>query len=331
MFEYSDWSQFLPQILAGIVLFFVPIVFGIVSKRVRDGYRYFLSEFRVFVLVLLKIARTYWNYSITIFAGLAFSIFIAWYYYEVYRDFSFIFVSSFWLGFAFMVIASFLPLVFPPQKTTVFKTISIPPGIGNSYLSSRFLDLPEGFVSSEDRKVGLHLKKKVLIFDTNEHIRDYTSKEDGSKVVRFTLKEKTKNIKSVVFIVNSGNSLQKYKNKLIGEIILVFEDAPPIKTELILGYNIREWAPGNKGDLVREASGASLRLFWKGLNKDGAAAIMDYLRVTVFECMNDNALKEIIFVHTPTRSSSKEMDVHYSIFGISLEVEKSQVFNYKSQ
>lgn len=124
-------------------------------------------------------------------------------------------------------------------------------------------------------------------------------------------------------MINSGNSKNIYANKSIGRIRLVFKEAPPIDVELVLGKNIREWCPGNSGDYVREASSPeTITEVWVGLSKNGANAVIDCLKIPVYEIMKDCYLEKIIFTHRSISQPPDTMGVQYSVFGISLEIDE---------
>ena len=124
-------------------------------------------------------------------------------------------------------------------------------------------------------------------------------------------------------VLQSASKRQSDK-VVIGEIRLIFRDAPPICVELILGQNIREWCPGNPGDFVRDAPSPTITMdAWTGLSKDGANAVIDCLRIPVFECMRNCFLERIIFVHKSPQRPPDEMGVHFSVFAVSLEIEQS--------
>jgi hypothetical protein len=90
-----------------------------------------------------------------------------------------------------------------------------------------------------------------------------------------------------------------------------------------LGQNVREWCPGNPGDFVRQASVPSLTMnAWTGLSKDRAYTVIDCLAIFVFDSIRDCVLEKIVFVHKPTQRPTDTMGVHYSVFGVSLEVEQ---------
>lgn len=195
------------------------------------------------------------------------------------------------------------------------------PGMGNSYLKSRYIGLPSGDVIWGGAQ--FQLKPDSLIFDTGQHIGYFTPRKDGVKEIDCQLRESVNRVKTIHFLINSGNSKSIYADESIGEIRLIFKDAPPICVELILGQNIREWCPGHHGDFVRDASSPTLtKGAWTGLSIDGANAVIDCLHIPVFECMRNCFLERIIFVHKSLQRPPDEMGVHFSVFAVSLEIEQ---------
>ena len=211
-----------------------------------------------------------------------------------------------------------------PYKTidikTTFFPISLSPGIGNSYLKDRYISPPSGDVFLGGAQ--FLLKKDCLIFDTSKPIRYYLPLDNDGKLVEFQLSEMTNKIKSVYLLINSGNSKIIYANRSLGKISLVFKEAPQIDVELLLGKNVREWCPGNSGDYIRETSSPqSITSVWVGMSKNGANAVIDCLKIPVHECMKDCYLEKIIFIHQSIPQPPDTMGVHYSVFGISLEIQ----------
>jgi hypothetical protein len=201
-----------------------------------------------------------------------------------------------------------------------FLPIPLNPVLGNSFLKDRFIAPPFGDVILGGAQ--FQFKPDSLIFDTNEQIHYYFPRNNGGKEIDFQLPKPENQVKSVYFLINSGNSKNLYENEVIGEIRLLFKDAPPIVVELVLGQNIREWCPGNTGDYVREATSDTLTMdAWKGMSKSGANAVMDCLQIPVYECMRNCFLEKIIFIYNPTQRSTDTMGVHFSVFAVSLELE----------
>jgi hypothetical protein len=203
------------------------------------------------------------------------------------------------------------------REETKFLPVPITPQIGNAYLNSRYLDPPQGNVFIDN--VMFHFEQDSLIFDTNETIRVYGLRADGSRMAGLRPPKLISSISAVHFLINSGSSKSTYLHEKIGELILSFRDAPPIVTELMLGENIREWCVGNAGDLVRETTSPFSKVAWKGMNKQGASAIVDCLRIPVFPILRPTYLEEIIIVHRPTRRPADTLGVHFSVFAISIE------------
>jgi len=206
------------------------------------------------------------------------------------------------------------------QSKPNFLPISLPPGVANSYLKNRYLDPPSGDITLNG--VQFQIQPDSLILDTNEVIRLTFPRDDGCTEFGFQLPKPVKNVKTVYFLINSGNSKSVYNSFKVGEIILIFKDAPPINTKLILGQNIREWCVGNPGDLVREVSDHTFNhVAWRGMNKQGTSAVIDCLKIPVFECMRGNALEQISFAHNPAKRPPDTMGIHFSVFAVSLELE----------
>jgi len=198
--------------------------------------------------------------------------------------------------------------------------VLLPAGIGNAYLQERYLDLPSEIVTSKG--VEFKIKPDSLIVDTAKIIRVVLPRDDGFEEFGFSA-GKIQNVKAAYFLINSGNSQSFYRSFKVGEIKLVFKDAPPIVTPLILGKNIREWCIGNPGDLIRDVSDHQVsQVAWKGTNLDGTTAVMDSLKIPIFEIMRGNSLEEIYFAHNKKKHSSDTLGVHFSIFAISLEIEQ---------
>jgi hypothetical protein len=206
------------------------------------------------------------------------------------------------------------------EKKRKFLSIPLPPGTANDYLKDRYLDLPSKILTPNG--VEFQLGPDALILDTNKTIRSTFPKDDGSIEFGFSLHEPIKGIKAVYFLINSGNSRSIYNSFKVGKVKLIFKDAPPINTKLILGQNIREWCIANPGDLIREVlDHTANEVAWRGTNNQGTTAVMDCLKIPVFECMKNNFLERIIFEHNPATRPPDTMGVHFSVFAVCLEIE----------
>jgi len=200
-----------------------------------------------------------------------------------------------------------------------FVQVSLSAGVGNAYLRDRFLDSP----NSKDfsGSVKFELQADSLYFDSNKQIRYFVPRPDGSKEVTIALPQPVNHVTAAYFLINSGNSKPIYAGEKVGEIILSFQDAPPHVIELVLGKNIREWCPGNPGEYVRDLSDkTTTELVWTGMSKDGASAIIDRLKIDIYKSMRPQPLEKITIVHVPIKNRPETLGVHFSVFGIALEL-----------
>jgi hypothetical protein len=266
-----------------------------------------------------------WYFSFPLFIAIVFGVIV----FRFYADWKIVFLS-----FTFYIIGLLgwglsnnrQPQIFSKKQALnaakpKFIPITLQASIGNSYLKNRYIDPPIGDVVLGGAR--FQLKKDSLIFDTNENMRYYLPLDYGGKQVDFQLPKSVNRVRSVYFLINSGNSKNIYANKSIGKISLIFKDAPPIDVQLELGKNIREWCPGNSGEYVREISSPeTVTGVWTGMRKNGANAVIDCLKIPVYEFMKDCYLEKIIFVHRSLPQPPDTMGVHYSVFGISLEIQE---------
>jgi hypothetical protein len=203
------------------------------------------------------------------------------------------------------------------RKSASYKHLAIPPGSGNAYFKGRYIDPPSGNVKLGDAE--FVLDPISLIIDTGEGFRYYETSDDGFNEISLDLPEPVNKVTSVYLLINSGNSNVVYQGAKIGRIELIFRNAPPIKVDLVLGVNTREWCIGNTGDLVRQTNHESTKGVWKGLSKNGSNAVIDRLRILNYDCMNNNYLENIIFSHNPRNHPTDTQGVQYMVYAITVE------------
>lgn len=310
-----DWSQFVPDLIAsiasGLFLSILAVAFAYFKSK-RFGT--WLNKLPVKFALGIKWLVERWYFFlpfciVAILEAIAFRIFGDWKI-AIFSFICYIIGLVSWLGKNRAIKAK--KLMYMPIPLT---------GIGNSYLKNRFINLPAGDVGLGG--VQFQLKQDSLIFDTDKQIRCYLPRDDGGKEIDCQLPKPVNGVKSVYFLINSGNSKGTYTNKSVGEIRLVFKDAPPIVVELVLGKNIREWCPGNLGDYVREISSPEVvASVWSGMSKNGANAVIDCLKISVYACMRGCFLEKIIIVHRSIPQPPDTMGVHFSVFGVSAEIEQ---------
>lgn len=323
-FLQSDWSQFIPEIVASIVVLILTAIGAYISKNFRG----FLSEFFSALFALLGFAfaliKYYWTVALIWGTVLLFPAVM--YILSEQRgitgysnsDVAFLLLIGIFLGGLAMAVSIGLVNVLKNAKILYWQSVQFPKDVGNFRLENRYIDPPKGAFTGKN-KLRYDFANKATIFDTNEHIKSYRSRENGGIEVDLKLGKTIRDVSAVYVLINSGNSESTYKNKKIGEIQLVFTDAPPIVTDLILGANIREWAPGNPGKWVREVTDTNNTNYWQGMNKDGATAIIDSLKIPVFESLRNCNLEKIVFAHIPTNPDEINSSVHYSVFGLVVE------------
>lgn len=318
----SNWSQFIPSLIntfIGVLL--TLIVGGVIAYLKPNRFKKWFNQLLTKMTLALKWLISKWQlivlHSFVVILGV-----VILRIYSDWRILAFSFIC-YVVGLLSWGLYIRRPISFSRSKSTESKTkflpISLFPGIGNSYFKSRYIAPPSGDVFLGNAR--FRLETDALIFDTNEQIRDYSPRNDGGKEIDFQLPKPQNQIKSCYFLINSGNSKSIYAHQGIGEIRLVFKDAPPIVVELVLGENIREWCPGNPGDFVRDASGPMITMdAWTGLSKHGGNAVIDCLQIPVYACMRNCFLEKIILVHKSLQKPPDTMGVHFSIFAMSLEV-----------
>jgi hypothetical protein len=311
----SDWTQFIPDLIVGLIVGL--LVGGVIAYLRSDRFKQWFSRLLNTIMRALKWLTAKWHFIILHFLVVVLAVV-----FRIYADWRILVFSlvCYVVGMLSWRLSIGRPISFGGSKSIKSKYLPISvSGIGNSYLKSRYVAPPSGdtFVG----KAQFRLEPDALIFDTNEQIRYHTPRNDGGKEIDLQLPKPQNQIKSAYFLINSENSKSIYAHQGIGEIKLVFKDAPPIIVELVLGENIREWCPGNPGDFVREASSPMLTMgAWAGLSKNGANAVIDCLQIPVYECMRNCFLKRIILVHKSLRQPSDAMGAHFSVFAVSLEI-----------
>ncbi len=316
-----NWSDVSTEVIAGLIL---AAIIGLVSllHRKSQGFREFMRS----VFTRLRPIVTWVAKRGLFFLVLTIAAYINYFYLAARRDLSLAVLSLINLLFGILLFPLFstdnrnLGKRLLSSRSEKIIPISIPPGVANARMRNRYLDLPVGKV--QFGSVEFMIEEDQPIFDTGEQIRSSILRRDGSKEVEVVLQTPLSAVRSVHFLINSGNSKAMYASEKVGEIILDFLDAPPIVTNLVLGNNIREWCIGNSGDLVRDATDITSRVAWKGTNSEGTAAVLDCLEIPVFDCLINSPLAKINFVHKDISRDPDDMGVHYSIFAISLKIMK---------
>ena len=319
----TDWTQFIPSLINTVIgVLLLLILGGVITYLKSNRFKKWFNQLLTKMTLALKWLISKWQlivlHSFVVILGV-----VILRNHSDWRILAFSFIC-YLVGLLSWGLYIGRPISFSRSKSTESKTkflpISLFPGIGNSYFKSRYIAPPSGDVFLGNAQ--FRLEPDALIFDTNEQIRYYSPRNDGGKEIDFQLPEPQNQIKSCYFLINSRNSKSVYAHQGIGEIRLVFKDAPPIVVELVLGENIREWCPGIPGDFVRDASSPMITMdAWTGLSKHGGNAVIDCLQIPVYACMRNCFLEKIILVHKSLQKPPDTMGVHFSVYAISLELE----------
>ena len=326
----SDWSQFVPDLIITIIgVLLTVIVTGTIAYFKIERFKAWLNKLLSKFALGVKWLFGKWHFFLPLCIVIISEAII----FRIYRDWKIAALSImfYMMGLLGWGLSDGRQIFHSKIKAinsikTKFLPISLSAGIGNSYLKNRYIDPPIGDVVLGGAQ--FQLKQDSLNFDTNEHIRYHLPLEDGCRQIDFQLPKPVNGIKAVYFLINSGNSKIIYANKSTGKIRLVFKDAPPIDVDLVLGQNIREWCPGNSGDYIRETSSPeTVTGVWTGMSKNGANAVIDCLKIPVFEFMKDCYLEKIIFIHKSFPQPPDKMGVHYSVFGVSIEIQQPPELN----
>ncbi|TEU21864.1 MAG: hypothetical protein E3J21_01450 [Anaerolineales bacterium] len=147
---------------------------------------------------------------------------------------------------------------------------------------------------------------------------------NGPRYTEFKSDKPLGRTSSVHLLVNAANAWKRHKGKnlegvTIGRVQLLFDDETAQETLLILGRNLREWAPGNKpGELVDKVTDPLSQVAWKGRNDRGNEAIIDQLEIPVQERHRKKGLKQIS-ISRDIQPGTPEDILVLAIFAITLE------------
>jgi len=305
-----NWSQFIPDLLVSIIgVCLTFLLAGIIAYIRSKRFRKFIENLVIKVKIPINILEKSWKLVVIGLSSLLLLI--------ILRNILFIIIGLllFILGLLLGQVVTVKNFI---RRKKNYVQIKLFPGIGNSKLSKNYITPPEGRVVMGG--IPFTFAKEEIVFDTSESKGITSVYDDGSEEVEIKLETPLSKIRNLYFLINSGNSNSLYKGRIIGEIRLIFKDAPIIKESLILGNNIREWCPGNRGDYVREASNPKLHMsVWNGMSKGGANAVIDCLEIKNYECMKSVPLEKIKIKRKYILLSPDTMGVHFMVFGIVIE------------
>ena len=123
--------------------------------------------------------------------------------------------------------------------------------------------------------------------------------------------------KSVHLLLTGGNARRTYADQVVGQLVLMFENNPPVYVDLILGWNLREWKVYGEHN-VTWIKDAHTRQVWSGANRhDSGLGVIDMITVPLAENLSDGRLLaiEIFDLSAETVGS---LDPAINIIGISV-------------
>ncbi len=170
--------------------------------------------------------------------------------------------------------------------------------IVNNNLESNYSSPPTGDLKFDEIPFRIKRGEKSILNISPLHV-------DNEKL---ELDKPVKGVSSAYFLTNAGNGFKENEGKTIGEIEFRFEDEIYQRQELVLGQNIREWAPGNiPGGLVDSVTDTASQQIWEGKNVDGNRAVIDRLEVLIDTKNQKRSLRGIRF----SRNSSIEKSAFF--------------------
>lgn len=349
-----DPSSAIPFLLAKLADAMDEVVGGLILAAIFGILAYLRSpRFRGFAYrVWLGIKRAFASAWLWVVSNLALLIGLILLLVVVFA--SNLIFTSFSVGVLLIVLAIAIILLVRPrqlfsgrkqQSQPRFQPVEIRPGVGNRYLNHYFREPPlgetefESFMSAllpesrtsliEIESIPFALGPKSLVFDTSGQLRYFTELDEGTRKVRLDLPEPANNVEKIHFLINSGNSKLIYEWQRIGILRLIFGGehesvyfSQPI--DLILGDNIREWAPGNSpAEYVTRTSDPRNKIAWRGETADGKYAVIDRLEIPVVEFNQNLEFIAIEFFHHRVRHEEDDLGAQFMVFGITLELGNS--------
>jgi hypothetical protein len=129
---------------------------------------------------------------------------------------------------------------------------------------------------------------------------------------------------AVHLLVNAGNAYKRFQDQdlpgtVIGRVILWFTGGVSQEVRLVLGENVREWAPGNRpGELVDYATDPLSRESWATKNGTQYMFLMDQLEIPIQARFASTALDRIV-ITKDTQPNTPQDVLAFSIFAITIE------------
>lgn len=178
--------------------------------------------------------------------------------------------------------------------------------IANASLSSDYGSPPLGAVDFN----GLPFTITGEVFKTQA-----SPKPNNTFPARAVLTVNVSHVERIGVVLTAGNGFTRWQGKTVGRITLVFDGAPDLTVDLILGQNIREWHAAQ--NVVSSAS--DIDQVWQGeiTGKPGLYGYLDLLETEVPVDRRSAALKSIVFEDL-SRSTVNSLDPALAITAVTI-------------
>jgi len=212
------------------------------------------------------------------------------------------------------------PIV-PTLGITAIPTITpIPTSTGTLTPQQRFFILPldgavfwpDGYNIGLRTAIGSVADQELLgiPFETGRQINT-PGCPNSAHDTRYTIQTQIEHPLRVYFILQAGNGLTQYANDLIGRITLYFAEGGIVSEDLILGFNIRDWARDKNPQVaVISLSSNTAVEAWRGAASEpdsGWIGGMDMLTIDILPTIQTITLTavELTDITTETIGSSQ--------------------------
>lgn len=195
-----------------------------------------------------------------------------------------------------------------PAQTLHFHTISLQP-YANASTQEGYISPPLGSVELDGVRFDLSAGLNSITTQA-EPLPDYPTRLVFSGL-------NIRSPRSVHLLLTGGNTRRAYAEQVVGQLVLMFDNYPPMYVDLIPGWNLREWKVYGEHN-VTWIEDTHARQVWSGANHhDSGLGVIDMITVPLAENLSDGRLLAIEIVD---RSADivGSLDPAINIIGISV-------------
>ncbi|PIS09585.1 hypothetical protein COT75_00045 [Candidatus Beckwithbacteria bacterium CG10_big_fil_rev_8_21_14_0_10_34_10] len=130
--------------------------------------------------------------------------------------------------------------------------------------------------------------------------------------------------KSVYLLINGGNVSKNLLNSNVGQIKLHFSDGSFLPTEIIIGFNLRDWILNDK-NYVHATNDPNITEAWNGTTLQGnGPVIIDLLKIPIPLSLNCKTLTKIELIDNSI-STINNLDPSIQFFGVTVETNQTPI------